>query len=111
MADHAPPGASLAAAGAGAPAFFGQRETIDLFGLTDRHIGRLEIAGMGEGVAGHEKRDPAYVLDTRRVTYIPRIWDDYFGGAPALRDRYRLMTVSTRTGRAIQLWERLPSNE
>ncbi|GAB4438525.1 MAG: hypothetical protein OHK0015_32250 [Chloroflexi bacterium OHK40] len=108
MADHAPPGASLAAAGAGAPAFYGQRETIDLYGLTDRHIGRLEVAAMGTGVAGHEKRDPDYVLNVRRVTYIPRIWDDYFGGAAALEGRYRLITVTTRTGRAIELWERLP---
>ena len=107
MADHTPPGASLAAAGAGAPAFYGRRETIDLYGLTDKHIGRLEVEGMGQGVAGHEKRDPAYVLDERRPTYIPRIWDEYFGGPAALRDRYRLIVVTTRTGRAVQLWERL----
>jgi hypothetical protein len=106
MADHAAPGASLAATGAGAPAFFGQLETIDLYGLTDKHIGRLEIEEMGQGVAGHEKRDPNYVLDTRRVSYIPRIWDDYFGGAAALRDRYSLITITTRTGRTMQLWKR-----
>lgn len=107
MADNTPPEASLAAAGAGAPAFYGRRETIDLYGLTDRHIGRLEVEAMGEGVAGHEKRDPAYVLDVRRPTYIPRIWDEYFGGAAALRDRYRLITVATRSGRELELWERL----
>jgi arabinofuranosyltransferase len=109
MADHTPPDASLAAAGAGAPAFYGQRETIDLYGLTEKHIGRLEVATMGEGVAGHEKRDPAYVLGVRRPTYIPRIWEEYFGGAEALEDDYRLITVATRSGRELQLWERLPA--
>jgi len=106
MEDNTPPDASLAAAGAGAPAFFGRRETIDLYGLTDRHIGRLEVAAMGQGVAGHEKRDPAYVLDERRPTYIPQIWEEYFGGAEALRSRYSLITVTTRSGRALQLWQR-----
>ena len=106
MEDNTPPNASLAAAGAGAPAFYGRRETIDLYGLTDRHIGRLEVAAMGQGVAGHEKRDPAYVLDERRPTYIPQLWEDYFGGAEALRSRYSLITVTTRSGRALQLWQR-----
>jgi arabinofuranosyltransferase len=107
MADHASPEASVAAAGAGAPAFYGERTTIDLYGLTDKHIGRLEVADMGQGVAGHEKRDPAYVLNERMVTYIPRIWDAYFGGAEGLRDSYRLISVTTRTGRSLQLWERI----
>ncbi len=108
MADHTPPEASLAAAGAGAVAYYGQRETIDMYGLTDKHIGRLAIEGMGEGVAGHEKRDPAYILDERRPTYIPRIWDEYFGGAEALAGRYRLISVTARSGRALELWERQP---
>ncbi|NTU83510.1 MAG: hypothetical protein HGA45_29765, partial [Chloroflexales bacterium] len=57
---------------------------------------------------GHEKRDPAYVLDVRRPTYIPRIWDEYFGGAAALEGRYTLITVITRSGRDLQMWERRP---
>ncbi|NTU86375.1 MAG: hypothetical protein HGA45_44770, partial [Chloroflexales bacterium] len=93
VADHTPPEASLAAAGAGAVAYYGQHETVDLYGLTEKHIGRLTMEGMGGGVAGHEKRDPAYVLDVRRPTYIPRIWDEYFGGAAALEGRYTLITV------------------
>ncbi len=108
MADHTSSEASLAAAGAGAVAFYGQRETVDLYGLTDRHIGRLEIEGMGEGVAGHEKRDPVYVLEVRRPTYIPRIWEEYFGGEAALRGQYEPVVVTARTGRALALWERRP---
>lgn len=108
MADNTPPDASIAASGAGAVAYYGQRETIDMLGLNDRHIARIDVAEMGSGVAGHEKRDPAYVLNERRPTYIPQIWDEYFGGAAGLRDRYRLITVTTRSGRRIQLWERTP---
>lgn len=108
MADNTPPEASLAAAGAGAVAFYGQRETIDLYGLTDRHIGRLEVEGMGEGVAGHEKRDPVYVLEVRRPSYIPRIWEEYFGGPAALEGSYTPIRALTRTGRELELWERRP---
>jgi hypothetical protein len=108
MADRAPPDASLAALGAGAVAYYSQRPVIDLLGLTERHIARITVATMGAGVAGHEKRDPAYVLGQRRPTYIPQIWDDYFGGAAGLRGRYRLITIITPAGREMGMWERLP---
>lgn len=108
MADHAAPGESIAAMGAGAIAYYGDRETIDLLGLNDRHIARIESPAIGSGTAGHEKRDPAYVLDVRRPTYIPRMWDDYFGGKPALRRLYTLTEARTRYGRVIELWKRIP---
>jgi hypothetical protein len=108
MADNTPPDATLAARGAGAVAFYSQRSVIDLLGLTDKHIARLAVADMGAGTAGHEKSDPAYVLNDRRPTYIPQIWDDYFGGAEALRGRYRLLPIVTRSGRIMQLWQRRP---
>lgn len=108
LADHSPPDATSAALGAGAVAFYSDRTTIDLLGLTDRHIARQATESMGSGVAGHEKRDPDYVLNERRPTYIPRKWDDYFGGAAVLRADYRLITVQTRYGRSLELWERRP---
>ena len=108
MADHTPPEASIAVAGAGAIAFYGQRTTIDMYGLTDRHISRLAVASMGQGVAGHEKRDPAYILDQRRPDYIPRSWETYFGGAATLEPHYRLISIPTRSGRSLELWERRP---
>ncbi|NJM09070.1 hypothetical protein HC891_27055 [Candidatus Gracilibacteria bacterium] len=106
MADNAP-SESIAAAGAGAIAFYGEATTIDLYGLTDRHIARVEMIGMGSGVAGHEKRDPDYVLNTRRVSYIPAIWQDYFGGPAALERDYELITIVTRSGREMTLWRRV----
>jgi hypothetical protein len=106
MADNAAPGESIAAAGAGAIAFYGEATTIDLYGLTDRHIARVEMAGMGSGVAGHEKRDPDYVLNSRRGTYIPAIWQDYFGGPAVLARDYELTSIVTRSGRTMELWVR-----
>lgn len=108
VADNAPPDASLAAMGAGAVAYYSQHPVIDLLGLTEKHIARISVADMGRGTAGHEKRDPAYVLAERRPTYIPQIWDDYFGGAAGLRASYRLITITTRSGREMGMWERLP---
>ncbi|MBX0326703.1 hypothetical protein K2Z83_03270 [Oscillochloris sp. ZM17-4] len=108
MADNTSPDASLAALGAGAVAYYSQHPVIDLLGLTEKHIARITVSTMGEGTAGHEKRDPAYVLHDRRPTYIPRIWDDYFGGAAGLRDSYTLITITTRSGRELEMWQRLP---
>jgi hypothetical protein len=108
VADHGAPDASLAAEGAGAPAFFSRRTTIDLLGLTDRHIARVSISDMGTGVAGHEKRDPDYVLNERQPTYIPRIWENYFGGAPVLQEEYDVIRVLARSGREIEFWARRP---
>jgi hypothetical protein len=106
MADNAAPGESIAAAGAGAIAYYGQATTIDLYGLTDKHIARVAVEDMGSGVAGHEKRDPDYVLNTRRVTYIPAIWQDYFGGPAVLARDYERLTIVTRSGRQMDMWVR-----
>jgi hypothetical protein len=100
--DNTAPDESAAALGAGAIAYYSDRTVIDLLGLTERHIAR--VPATPNAAVGHEKRDPDYVLNVRRPTYIPRIWDDYFGGAGALRERYELITVQTRYGREIELW-------
>jgi arabinofuranosyltransferase len=105
--DHGAPGESMAASGAGAVAYYSDRETIDLLGLNDKHIARVQSADIGAGTAGHEKRDPVYVLDVRRPTYIPQIWDDYFGGEIGLRGRYTLITIRTRYGRELKVWKRI----
>jgi hypothetical protein len=106
--DHGAPGDTIAASGAGAVAYYSDHTTIDLLGLNDKHIARVQSATIGEGAAGHEKRDPAYVLDVRRPTYIPQIWDEYFGGERGLSQRYKLIMIRTRFGRELKLWQRLP---
>lgn len=108
LQEHTAPDASVAALGAGAIAYYSDRTTIDLLGLNERHIARVAVTDMGTGTAGHEKRDPEYVLRERRPMYIPQMWEGYFGGAYVLRQQYTLIQIQTRYGRELALWERLP---
>ncbi len=108
MLDHADPHESIAVMGAGAVAYYSDHTVIDLLGLNEKYIARVEVENMGSGAAGHEKRAPAYVLDVRRPTYIPRMWDDYFGGENVLQKQYQLIDIRTRYGRELQFWKRLP---
>lgn len=109
MADHTTPEESIAVMGAGAIAFYGQRTTIDMLGLTDRYIARVEVADMGAGPAGHEKRAPDYVLNLRRPTYIPHMWSDYFPSEAYLAQDYEIVTITTRYGRELLMWQRRQS--
>lgn len=64
----APPGATLAIDAAGVAPFISGLSTLDMLGLSDYHIAHTATA-TGDGVAGHEKTDPAYIL-ARQPTYI-----------------------------------------
>ena len=64
----APPGATLAIDAAGVVPFISGLSTLDMLGLNDAHIAHTATA-TGEGVAGHEKTDPQYIL-AQRPTYI-----------------------------------------
>jgi hypothetical protein len=65
LRDHTPPGTLVALSSIGALPYYADRPIVDMMGLTDRRIGRLEMASMGRGPAGHEKGDGAYVLARR----------------------------------------------
>lgn len=92
------PGTWTAAKGAGAIAYYSERPTVDMFGLTDLHIGHLEIPDMGERNAGHDKTDPAYVL-SRRPAYILAEWADYFDPLELqIASNYKRQKVRSPTG-------------
>lgn len=55
----------IASTPAGAVAYFGKFQVIDMLGLNDEHIAHVPIESMGQGRAGHEKGDGAYVLSRR----------------------------------------------
>lgn len=98
LKSNTPPQTLTAAKGAGAIAYYSRRPTIDMFGLTDLHIGHLDIADMGERNAGHDKTDPAYVL-ARQPTYILAEWAGYFDPIKdALQKEYTPQTVRSPTG-------------
>lgn len=65
LRDNTPPGTVVALSSIGALPYYADRPIVDMMGLTDRHIGRLEIPNMGRGPSGHEKGDGAYVLGRR----------------------------------------------
>lgn len=69
LAEHARPGDSVAVHVVGAIPYFAGLPTIDMLGMTDRHIARRSMPEMGRGIAGHEKHDISYVL-SRRPTYL-----------------------------------------
>jgi hypothetical protein len=103
LRDNTPPGTLSAAKGAGAIAYYSERPIIDMYGLNDLHIGHLSVSAMGTGKAGHEKSDPAYVLDQKPM-YIFGQWANYFEPIEdRLANEYYLQTARSPTG-AMMEW-------
>jgi hypothetical protein len=98
--DNTPPQVTLAASPAGSLGYYSQRYVTDLFGLNDLHIGHLQIANMGEKMAGHEKTDPEYVLD-KQPDYMMKYEQNigYFDSVAArLNSEYQIISVRTASG-------------
>lgn len=99
LKNNTPPSTTTAAKGAGAIAYYGRRTTVDMFGLTDLHIGHIEVPNMGVQNAGHDKTDPAYVLLTRKPAYILAEWSAYFDPLKdQLQALYKSESVLSPTG-------------
>ncbi len=62
-------GTWIAVDAAGQVPYFSELPAIDMFGINDLHIGRLQIATLGQGTPGHEKFDLVYVI-TRQPEYV-----------------------------------------
>jgi arabinofuranosyltransferase len=108
LRDNTPEGASTAAKGAGAIAYYSQRTVIDVYGLNDLHIGHLDVANMGSGNPGHDKQDPAYVLLERKPDYILDEWLNYFEPVQKQLERsYVLEKSRSVIGPEITWWRRL----
>ncbi len=59
---NVPSGTLIAVDAAGQVPYFSELPAIDMFGINDLHIGRLNVATLGEGTPGHEKFDLGYVI-------------------------------------------------
>jgi hypothetical protein len=79
MQRELPREASAAYYGIGVIGWLCDRSILDMFGLNDAHIAHLTPATMGQGTAGHDKRDFLYVL-RREPTYI--LYSRHFSPAP-----------------------------
>ena len=104
----------LAIHSAGAVPYYSGHRAIDMWGLTDRHIARSENPTQGEGMAGHEKSDPAYVFGRSPDLYIPE--DKFFvlkswelepdaNFPDDFEDNYRSVSVEV-DGRVFNCWAR-----
>lgn len=109
-----PPDTLIAIHSAGAIPFYAALPTIDMWGLTDHHIARAPIPTMGEGLAGHEKGDPAYVFAREPMIYLPedrvftlRPWVlEVEPNFPAdFAERYNSVSIAVE-GRALNVWVR-----
>jgi hypothetical protein len=66
------PEATIALGTAGMIPYFSGLPTVDMWGLNDRHIARVQAEGIevGQGESGHERGDGRYVLFERRPDLI-----------------------------------------
>ena len=71
LRDNVSPESVLAVHSAGTIPYAAGLYTIDMWGLSDPHIARREIADMGTGTAGHEKTDYDYTFRRDPDLYLP----------------------------------------
>jgi arabinofuranosyltransferase len=71
LRDTVPPDRWIAVHSAGILPYYSELPTLDMWGLTDRHIARAEVQGMGAGIAGHERNDYGYVLSRKPELILP----------------------------------------
>jgi hypothetical protein len=107
---NTPPDTQIATAIAGALPYYAQRPTIDTLGLNNTHIAHLEIATMGQGIAGAEKTDLAYVLD-QQPDYIPFSTSGSYQELPRFQQMYERITVRGPEGSEIILYRRRAAGE
>lgn len=73
---NAPRGTLIAVDAAGQVPYFAELPAVDMFGINDAHIGRLNVESLGKGTPGHEKMDIVYVI-LRQPEYVI-IYGDLF---------------------------------
>lgn len=73
---NAPRGTWIAVDAAGQVPYFSGLPAVDMFGINDLHIGRMNVETLGQGTPGHEKMDIVYVI-LRQPEYVI-IYGDLF---------------------------------
>ncbi len=107
LARNTPPDTVIATAIAGAlPYYAGQRYVIDMLGLNDTHIAHMQVEDMGQGIAGAEKTDNAYVLD-RQPDYIPWATSGELQEIERFERAYELIKVPGPLGGQLRLYRRI----
>ncbi len=121
---NAPPDGLLAINTAGIIPYYSKLKTVDMLGLTDKHIARSDAVNFGAGPAGHEKGDGLYILEKQPYfivmgnfegskTPIYRSDIDIFN-SPAFKVKYRLKVHKIFAGgreRYFYYYEKKPPDE
>lgn len=107
LRENVPPTTTLAIHSAGTIPYAAGLYTIDMWGLSDPHIARKTIEGMGQGTAGHEKTDYAYTFARGPDLYLPEedlltaepvrllVPEDF---PPDFEDRYKQLSIQIDGG-------------
>lgn len=114
LAENMPPETVLAIHSAGAIPYYAGLPTIDMWGLTDKHIARAPVPPHHNGLVGHMRGDPSYVFENSPDIYLPeekvftlRAWplevepdfpDDF-------ERRYQSLSIPL-AGRSLNFWAR-----
>lgn len=108
-----PPDTLLAGSGIGAIGYFSQRKLIDILGLTDVTIAHTERP-TGEGLAGHEKYNHAYLLDRRPSVILVQnvlsdqpIYNAYFRKRKRFRTRAALSLLENPRFQSMYIFSEL----
>ncbi|MBI3914168.1 MAG: hypothetical protein HY327_08300 [Chloroflexi bacterium] len=64
-----PRGTLIAVDAAGQVPYFAELPAVDMFGINDAYIGRMNVPTLGQGTPGHEKFDLGYVI-ARQPQYV-----------------------------------------
>jgi hypothetical protein len=106
LKQNTPPDALVSTGIAGALPYYSERPVLDSLGLNDLYIAHLDVPTMGQGIAGAEKTDVAYVL-SRRPAYIPYNSIGPFRGNATFTANYELMILRGPEGRGMRLYRRV----
>ena len=108
-----PPDTWIAIHSAGTVPYISGLPTIDCWGLSDLHIARIDVEGLGSGIAGHEKTDYAYVFSRTPTVYLPE--KDLVTPRPhrlvvpkdfpaSFEEQYVQRSARLPSGKAVNLW-------
>jgi arabinofuranosyltransferase len=101
---------------AGTVPYYSGLVAIDMLGLCDAHIAHVQAPAMGQGLAGHEKADGAYVLSRTPDLVIfgaaqgrraPIFRSDHqLWAQPGFHERYVFEIYPLPSGRRLHVWRR-----
>ncbi|MBI3742126.1 MAG: hypothetical protein HY257_10290 [Chloroflexi bacterium] len=101
---NVPRGTLIAVDAAGQVPYFAELPAVDMFGINDLYIGRLQVPTLGQGTPGHEKFDLGYVI-ARQPQYVV-IYGTLFDAVPEYERASVAWTRDEKLTRFLTLYRR-----